>query len=66
MNLKQTIIAIIIFILMLIVISLPLWWDYVTTTLPPMVASMRQRGSSIWDILSIIFKAIFDYISGML
>jgi len=62
-NLKQTIIAITVFILMLIVISLPLWWGFATTTIPPMITSMRQSGSSIWEILSIIFREIFDYIS---
>lgn len=66
MNLKQIIIAITIFILMLIVITLPLWWNYATETLPMMIGSMRQSGSSAWEILSIIFRAISDYISDAL
>ncbi|MDY6930473.1 MAG: hypothetical protein SVJ22_00950 [Halobacteriota archaeon] len=51
---------------MLIVITLPLWWNYATETLPMMIGSMRQSGSSAWEILSIIFRAISDYISDAL
>lgn len=60
MNAKQAAIVIMLFVTTLVVISLPLWWDFAAPYFQSAVVSIVHYSTLIWNFASRIFEGTID------